>query len=101
MCIYSSSFNLEETQQVIGRLYRTGQTEDVEVHRIVAAGTIDEDIIEDQERKKLSQEELLNGLIPKQREINMQSGETAKTIMEKIENIRNNIASLDETEPIC
>lgn len=59
---FSPTWSLELEQQLNARLYRQGQEKPVIIHRIVAAGTVDETIIESLSGKLKSQEDLLNAL---------------------------------------
>ncbi len=56
------NWNLELYQQANARLYRQGQTKPVQIYRITAAGTIDEDQIEALNRKDTTQQALLAAL---------------------------------------
>ena len=47
--------------QATDRTYRIGQTKDVSVFRLIARGTIEEKILQLQEKKKSLSDELLGG----------------------------------------
>ena len=59
---YGLTWSLEIYQQANARLHRQGQRNTVQVHRIVASGTIDEDVINSLNRKNVSQNELLDAI---------------------------------------
>lgn len=54
--------SLELYQQANARLYRQGQQSAVIIHRLVAKGTVDEDVIKKLENKEAGQESLLEAL---------------------------------------
>lgn len=56
---YGLTWSLELYLQFIGRLHRQGQTKPVRVHHLVAADTIDEDVMKVLDRKNASQAGLL------------------------------------------
>ena len=58
----SVPWSLELYTQAIGRLHRQGQQEVVTIKRIVAAGTIDEDIVTALADKKMGQDRLIEAL---------------------------------------
>ena len=60
--IYSSEYNAEPIMQGVGRVYRTGQKNDVTVTRLVAKDTIDEEILENFNKKGINQNEFLSEL---------------------------------------
>lgn len=59
---HSLTWNLEEYDQFIRRVWRQGQKERVFVHRILAKGTIDETVIDALDRKGRTQTALLDVL---------------------------------------
>ena len=59
---YGLNWSLELYQQANARLYRQGQQKGVVVHRIIAKGTVDEDVIRRLESKDRTQEGLLQSL---------------------------------------
>jgi len=59
---FSLTWSLELYQQMMGRLHRQGQTRPVRVLRLVARGTVDEMAIGVLNRKKKSQDALLDGM---------------------------------------
>ena len=59
---HSLTWSLENFEQLIRRLYRSGQQERVTVARIIAKGTIDEAIVQALDRKEKGQMGLLNAL---------------------------------------
>lgn len=60
---YSLTWSLELYQQTIGRLYRQGQkSKSVVVTRIVAKGTIDEDVIRALDKKERTQDALIEAV---------------------------------------
>lgn len=59
---YGLTWSLEQYQQLIGRLYRFGQTANVIIHHILMRGTIDEAVMRAIESKDYSQRTLLNYL---------------------------------------
>jgi len=59
---HSLTWDLEQYEQFIRRVWRQGQTERVFVHRILARGTIDEVMVEALKRKDKTQSTLLNAL---------------------------------------
>lgn len=56
---FGLTWSLEQDQQAIARLYRQGQMHGVVVYRLIAKGTIDEDVMMAIERKADGQEALL------------------------------------------
>lgn len=62
MLLYSNVYDLEVLIQFIARLRRQGQKKRVIVHRIIAKDTIDEDIIEIQNKKATNQNALLESM---------------------------------------
>lgn len=59
---YGLNWSLELYQQANARLYRQGQKQGVVIHRLVAAGTVDEDVIQRLESKDATQESLMEAL---------------------------------------
>lgn len=59
---YGLNWSLELYQQANARLYRQGQRNGVVIHRIVTAGTVDEDVIQRLEGKDMTQESLMQSL---------------------------------------
>lgn len=59
---YGLNWSLELYQQANARLYRQGQKQGVIIHRLVAAGTVDEDVIRRLESKDATQESLMEAL---------------------------------------
>lgn len=59
---YGLNWSLELYQQANARLYRQGQKQGVIIHRLVAKGTVDEDVIKRLERKDTTQDSLLDAL---------------------------------------
>lgn len=59
---FGLTWSLELYQQANARLDRQGQTKAVIVHHLVAAGTIDEDVMAALERKEVGQDALLNAV---------------------------------------
>lgn len=59
MIFCSSSFSLEQMQQIRGRISRTGQEFTPVFHSIVAVGTVDEILLDVLDKKAASQEEVL------------------------------------------
>ncbi len=59
---YTTTWNLEEYQQTIARLYRQGQNDTVSVLHIVTKNTVDEKIPAALQRKDISQEALLDAV---------------------------------------
>jgi SNF2 family DNA or RNA helicase len=56
------TWSLELYQQANARLHRQGQQNAVQVHRILASGTVDEDIIRSLENKNTGQADLLDAI---------------------------------------
>ena len=59
---YGLNWSLELYQQANARLYRQGQKQGVIIHRLVANGTVDEDVIKRLESKDATQDSLLDAL---------------------------------------
>ena len=59
---YGLNWSLELYQQANARLYRQGQRNGVILHRLIASGTVDEDVIRRLEKKDETQEDLLKAL---------------------------------------
>lgn len=59
---FGPTWNLEHYQQANARLYRQGQKEKVIVHHLVAAKTIDQDVVKALERKSAGQEGLMKAI---------------------------------------
>ena len=59
---FSLTWNAEEFEQLVARVWRQGQTKDCVVHYIVAEGTIDDDVLEALRLKTSVQEALMNSL---------------------------------------
>lgn len=59
---YGLNWSLELYQQANARLYRQGQKQGVAIHRLVAKGTVDEDVIRRLESKDAMQESLMEAL---------------------------------------
>lgn len=59
---YGLNWSLELYQQANARLYRQGQRNGVVIHRLVTAGTVDEEVIQRLEGKDMTQESLLQSL---------------------------------------
>lgn len=59
---YGLNWSLELYQQANARLYRQGQKQGVIIHRLVAAGTVDEEVIRRLESKDVTQESLMESL---------------------------------------
>lgn len=62
ICWTTPTFNLEHYLQTNARLHRNGQSRPVIVHRLVAAGTVDEYVQEAMEHKSMVQDLLMNAL---------------------------------------
>ena len=59
---YSLPWSLELYQQANARLYRQGQTEAVIINHLIAAGTVDEQVLESLKRKDTGQAALMAAL---------------------------------------
>lgn len=59
---YGLNWSLELYQQANARLYRQGQTETVIIHRLIAKGTMDEQVIKRLEQKDIGQESLIEAV---------------------------------------
>ncbi|MCJ7834582.1 DEAD/DEAH box helicase [Cuneatibacter sp. NSJ-177] len=59
---YGLTWSLELYQQANARLYRQGQQEAVVIHRLIAAGTMDEEVVRRLESKTMGQESLLEAV---------------------------------------
>lgn len=62
ICWYGLTYNLEDYEQFIARLWRSGQKRGVVVHRIIADGTIDEAIVQTLASKDADQRAFLAAL---------------------------------------
>lgn len=62
VCWFGLTYNREEYDQFIARVYRQGQERGVVVHRILARGTIDAAIVETLESKDTNQKAFINAL---------------------------------------
>jgi SNF2 family DNA or RNA helicase len=62
LVFYSLTDNLDNYQQIQKRLHRRGQRNQVRVHRVIAAGTIDEALIGMMDRKGETQRNLLDAV---------------------------------------
>jgi SNF2 family DNA or RNA helicase len=62
MVWFSLTWSQEEHEQMIARVYRQGQTKPVTIHYIIAAGTIDDRILEALRNKTSLQAALMNAL---------------------------------------
>lgn len=59
---FGLNWSLELYQQANARLYRQGQTEAVIIHHLVVAGSMDEDVMNALENKRVTQDDLLLAL---------------------------------------
>ncbi|MBD2861617.1 DEAD/DEAH box helicase [Paenibacillus oceani] len=59
---YDQNWSLEEDQQANARVHRQGQTRRIVVLRLVAEGTMDEEVVEALERKATGQESLMQAV---------------------------------------
>lgn len=59
---YGLNWSLELYQQANARLYRQGQKETVIIHRLIARGTVDEEVIKRLEHKDVTQESLMESI---------------------------------------
>ena len=59
---FGLTWSLELYQQANARLWRQGQKERVQIHRIIAESTVDEDVVASLERKDQGQEKLLEAI---------------------------------------
>lgn len=59
---YSLTYNWEHYTQLIGRLHRQGQENDVRNHILIAKGTIDEAVYQSLQKKEYSQKDFLKSL---------------------------------------
>ena len=73
---YGLNWSLELYQQANARLYRQGQKNGVIIHRLIAKGTVDEDVIRRLESKDQTQESLLQSLKARIREENKGGGKS-------------------------
>ncbi len=62
MIWFSLTWSLELYQQTNARLYRQGQKETVRIYHLIAAGTIDEDIMKALKYKDVSQARLIEAV---------------------------------------
>lgn len=62
LVFFSMFWSLELYKQTVGRLYRQGQQLPVTVVRLVAEGTIDEDVVAALERKELTEDALIEAV---------------------------------------
>lgn len=73
---YGLNWSLELYQQANARLYRQGQKNGVIIHRLIAKGTVDEDVIRRLESKDQTQGSLLQSLKARIREENKGGGKS-------------------------
>lgn len=59
---FSNTWSLELKQQLDKRLYRQGQKQSVIIHRLIAKGTMDEQVIKSQAKKHSTQEVLMDAV---------------------------------------
>lgn len=59
---YDVTWSLEEDQQANARVHRQGQKNTVVIHKIVAEGTIDEDVVSAIDKKANTQDELMEAV---------------------------------------
>ena len=59
---FGLTWSLELYQQANARLHRQGQTQKVNVHRIIAKNTVDEDVIASLAKKDMGQEDLIEAI---------------------------------------
>ena len=59
---FSLTWSLELYQQTNARLYRQGQKETVRIYHLIAAGTIDEEIMKALKYKDVSQSRLIEAV---------------------------------------
>lgn len=59
---FSLTWSLEIYQQANARLHRQGQKNNVQIHRIIAGRTVDEDITRALDRKQIGQNELIEAI---------------------------------------
>ena len=57
------NFNLEYYQQANARLYRQGQSEKVRIYRLIAKGTIDEQVLKSLDEKNVVQSAIIDALL--------------------------------------
>ncbi len=62
MIWFSLTWSLELYQQTNARLYRQGQKETVRIYHLIAAGTIDEEIMKALKYKDVSQSRLIEAV---------------------------------------
>ena len=62
VCWFGLSYNREEYDQFVARVYRQGQSRGVVVHRIVSQGTVDEVILQALASKDATQKSFINAL---------------------------------------
>lgn len=62
MIWFSLTWSLELYQQTNARLYRQGQKETVRIYHLIAAGTIDEEIMKALKYKDVSQARLIEAV---------------------------------------
>lgn len=59
---FGQTWSLELLQQFNARLYRQGQEKPVIIHKLIAEGTVDEDVVKAQDRKANKQEALMQAV---------------------------------------
>lgn len=59
---FGLTWSLELYQQTNARLWRQGQTSTVVIHHIIAKGTIDEDVMRSLQKKRKTQDDLINAV---------------------------------------
>lgn len=59
---YGMPWSLEEYEQANARLHRQGQVESVIIHHLVVEGTMDEDVLEALQRKKVTQDSMMEAV---------------------------------------
>lgn len=76
---YGLNWSLELYQQANARLYRQGQKQGVVIHRLIAKGTVDEEVAKRLEKKDQLQENLLEALKARIRRARNDTGRSKKT----------------------
>ena len=71
---YGLNWSLELYQQANARLYRQGQKNGVIIHRLIAKGTVDEEVAKRLEKKDSAQEDLLEALKARVRRVRNDAG---------------------------
>ena len=69
LCWYGLTWNLEEYDQLIRRIWRSGQTQRVVVHHIIARGTVDQAVLAALHEKDRNQKALLSKLREYKRDV--------------------------------